>query len=117
MSRPFAPIAIRMPISRVRSVTETSMMFMIPIPPTSSEIEAAEASSTDSVREVSSAVAAISCCERIMKSESWPGWSRCRWRRSASISFCASSTAPRDTADAMNMSIFGLCLSSRMTVV
>ena len=36
MSRPAAPIALRMPISRVRSVTETSMMFMIPIPATSS---------------------------------------------------------------------------------
>ena len=39
-SRATAPIARRMPISRVRSVTETSMMFMIPIPPTSSEIAA-----------------------------------------------------------------------------
>ena len=29
-----------MPISRVRSVTETIMMFMMPIPPTSSEIPA-----------------------------------------------------------------------------
>ena len=34
MSRRFAPIALRMPISRVRSVTDTSMMFMIPMPPT-----------------------------------------------------------------------------------
>ena len=40
MSPPFAPIAIRTPISRVRSVTETSMMFMIPIPPTRSETPA-----------------------------------------------------------------------------
>ena len=32
-----APIAMRMPISRVRSVTDTSMMFMIPMPPTRSE--------------------------------------------------------------------------------
>ena len=117
MSRPFAPIAMRIPISRVRSVTETSMMFMIPMPPTSSEIEAADASRIDSVRDVSSAVAAISCCERIMKSESCPGPSRCLCRRSDSISFCASSTAPRDTAEAMNMSIFELCLSSRITVV
>ena len=30
----FAPIALRIPISRVRSVTETSMMFMMPIPAT-----------------------------------------------------------------------------------
>ena len=34
---PRAPTAFRMPISRVRSVTETSMMFMIPIPPTTSD--------------------------------------------------------------------------------
>ena len=29
-----APSALRMPISRVRSVTDTSMMFMMPMPPT-----------------------------------------------------------------------------------
>ena len=34
-----------MPISRVRSVTETSMMFITPIPPTSSEIAATAPSS------------------------------------------------------------------------
>ena len=46
MSLPRAPIALRMPISRVRSRTETSMMFMIPMPPTMSEIEAMPPSST-----------------------------------------------------------------------
>ena len=40
MSRRRAPSALRMPISRVRSVTDTSMMFMITMPPTSSEIAA-----------------------------------------------------------------------------
>ncbi len=35
-----APMARRTPISRVRSRMLASMMFMIPIPPTSSEIEA-----------------------------------------------------------------------------
>ena len=35
MSRRRAPTALRMPISRVRSVTLTSMMFMMPMPPTS----------------------------------------------------------------------------------
>ena len=40
MSPRRAPSALRMPISRVRSVTLTSMMFMITIPPTTSEIEA-----------------------------------------------------------------------------
>ena len=45
MSRPRAPTALRMPISRVRSRTDTSMMFMIPMPPTMSEIEAMPPSS------------------------------------------------------------------------
>ena len=38
---PVAPTAIRRPISLVRSVTETSIMFMIPIPATSKEKAAA----------------------------------------------------------------------------
>src|SRR5512135_1117640 len=40
MSHVFAPMAMRMPISRVRSVTDTSMMFMMPMPPTRSETDA-----------------------------------------------------------------------------
>ena len=44
MSRRRAPTAMRSPISRVRSVTDTSMMFMMPMPPTSSETEAIAAS-------------------------------------------------------------------------
>ncbi len=44
-----APMALRIPISLVRSVTETSMMFMMPIPPTSSEIAAMPPSSSESV--------------------------------------------------------------------
>src|SRR5205814_7769563 len=39
-SRRFAPSALRIPISLVRSVTETSMMFMITMPPTIKEMEA-----------------------------------------------------------------------------
>ena len=35
----FAPMALRTPISRVRSVTLTSMMFITPIPPTISPTE------------------------------------------------------------------------------
>ncbi len=34
ISRRLAPNALRKPISLVRSVTDTNMMFMIPIPPT-----------------------------------------------------------------------------------
>ena len=45
MSERRAPIALRMPISRVRSVTLTSMMFITPMPPTSSEIAATSPSS------------------------------------------------------------------------
>ena len=40
MARRVAPMARRTPISRVRSMTLASMMFMMPMPPTSSEIEA-----------------------------------------------------------------------------
>ena len=40
MSRRLAPSARRMPISRVRSVTLASMMFMMPIPPTSRDMAA-----------------------------------------------------------------------------
>ena len=36
MSSLRAPIDLRRPISRVRSVTETSMMFMMPMPATTS---------------------------------------------------------------------------------
>ena len=34
--RRFAPMALRTPIYRVRSATETNMMFMMPMPPTNS---------------------------------------------------------------------------------
>src|SRR5204862_450980 len=34
-----APTATRRPISRVRSVTETSITFMMPMPPTTSDID------------------------------------------------------------------------------
>ena len=37
MRRRLAPSALRMPISRVRSVTLTSMMFRMPMPPTTSD--------------------------------------------------------------------------------
>src|SRR5579885_2320427 len=39
MSPRLAPMALRMPISWVRSVTDTSMMFMTPMPPTSKPME------------------------------------------------------------------------------
>ena len=51
---------MRMPISRVRSVTETSMMFMIPTPPTTSEIPAMQASINVSVPVIMPKTLAIS---------------------------------------------------------
>ncbi len=40
MSRRLAPKVRRIPITRVRSVTVASMIFMMPMPPTKSEIAA-----------------------------------------------------------------------------
>jgi hypothetical protein len=48
-----APTAIRIPISWVRSVTETSMMFMTPIPPTTREMTA--------IAEIKSVSVAVVC--------------------------------------------------------
>src|SRR4030042_1440348 len=69
---------MRMPISRVRSVTETSMIFMMPIPPTSRETRAMEPSSRDMTRADSSAAAMSSVRFRTVKSGNCPG--RGRWR-------------------------------------
>ena len=52
MSRPRAPMAMRSPISLVRSVTETYMMFMIPIPPTNKLIPAMAVRTSESMSEV-----------------------------------------------------------------
>ena len=54
MSALRAPTAIRNPISRVRSVTETSIIFIIPIPPTIKETEATAANNILMMREDSS---------------------------------------------------------------
>ena len=49
MSFRLAPTASRIPISRVLSVTETNIMFRMPIPPVASETRATDASKTDNV--------------------------------------------------------------------
>jgi hypothetical protein len=71
-SRARAPTAMRSPISRVRSVTDTSMMFMIPTPPTSSETEATLASSTSIVLADAAIASAISVGCRMLKSSGVP---------------------------------------------
>ena len=55
MSRRRAPMALRTPISRVRSVTDTSMMFITPMPPTSRPMELSTT--------ITSAVTEVSCAE------------------------------------------------------
>ncbi len=93
MSRVLAPTARRRPISRVRSVTETSMMFMIPMPPTISDTDAMAPSRIDITCAELSCAANTSDRLRIVKSSSWPGRMRWRCRSSASISCCAWSMA------------------------
>ena len=73
MSRPLAPTAIRSPISRVRSVTLTSMMFMIPMPPTSRLTPAIPARSIENVLLVSLNVLIMSAAFRMLKSALAPG--------------------------------------------
>ena len=88
---------MRMPISRVRSVTETSMMFMMPMPPTSSEIDAIAASSPDITFVVLDAAVAISVWLRTVKSSSAP-LSLCASRMIPLISSCASVIADASAA-------------------
>ena len=87
MSLGSAPTAMRRPISRVRSVTETSMMFMMPTPPTTREIIATQSSSfvISSVVELIALV--ISVMSRTVKSSGTLG---CRWWRSRSASVICS---------------------------
>ena len=47
MSRRRAPSDLRRPISRMRSVTFVSIMFMMPMPPTNSEIDATDPMSSE----------------------------------------------------------------------
>ena len=93
MSRVRAPTAMRRPISRVRSVTETSMMFMIPMPPTSRLTEATLMSSMVMVFAISTRVAAISSTVRTVKSSSSGPVVRWRWRSRRVISTAVGSTS------------------------
>ena len=63
ITRGDAPRAFRMPISLVRSATETSIMFMMPIPPTSREIPAMAARNVLNVPVMDSAIVARDAAE------------------------------------------------------
>ena len=81
---------MRKPISRVRSVTLTSMIFMIPMPPMSRLMPATAASNRVMMRLLSSCACKISVRLRIWNGSSPPGATLKRWRSS---SFTLSSTA------------------------
>ena len=74
-------MARRMPISRVRSVTETSMMFMMPMPPTIRLTAATAPITAVRIRVVPCSVSEICLVSKMLKLSSA---ARLRWRRSRS---------------------------------
>lgn len=93
-----APSALRTPISRVRSVTDASMTFMIPMPPTTSDTVAMPASSRPNVCVVSFSTSRKSDWFQMEKSSGRPTPSLCDRRRASLISPIAVSIASSDSA-------------------
>src|SRR5438309_10658389 len=91
MSRRRAPSDLRIPISRVRSATAISMMFMMTIPPTTSEMATRPGRATNSTRLILLQKSSTSSEVSSVKLSSWRG--RRRWR--LRITACASSMAAR----------------------
>ena len=77
----FAPIARRTPISRVRSVTETSMMFMMPMPAAKSAMELTAAAPIRIARVNPRNCSTSESLEKISKSSSPPGGTFRTFRR------------------------------------
>src|SRR5256884_675422 len=92
LARRVAPRDLRIPISRVRSVTLMSMMFMITIPPTTMPMATTAGTTVKMTR--------VRLCQKEMspsavsteKSSSWPGRSRCAIRMASSAPSMASAT-------------------------
>ena len=89
MSRRRAPTALRRPISRVRSVTDTSMMFITPMPPTTSEMPAIAPRKTVKVVVTLVAVDSMSVCDCTVKSSLSPTPILCKVRSLAVIAAMA----------------------------
>ena len=102
-----APTDRRSPISRVRSVTDTSMMFMIPMPPTSNETAAMLASRYVIVVVVAVSTLAISSRLRTEKSSGSPATRSCLSRSNALI--CSSMTS-NGTPSAVETMMFCTCV-------
>ena len=81
-----APRALRMPISRVRSVTDTIMIFMMPIPPTMREMAAMLPRNSVSMVVVLVMVSMRLVRLRTVKSSSLSPVMWWRWRSSVSTS-------------------------------
>ena len=75
-----APSALRMPISRVRSVTLTSMMFMITMPPTTSEMQVTGTTMAAIMPSTWSMKPRMASGVSVSKLSGWPGraWKRVR---------------------------------------
>ena len=117
MTGPVAPTAILRPISLVRSVTLTSMMFMMPIPATNSENAAATTSMSVTVSMVDDMVSIISACERMVKSSAASPFSLWLSRSICVSSSMAASLSSSVTAE-QTMLENHVCAASRfMTVV
>ena len=93
MSRSVAPTARRTPISRIRSSTEASMMFMMPMPPTSSEMDAIAPSTTLKI-------VLVRCSWRSSSSGTVISKSTTVLCRRASIR-CATSATPRTSLESV----------------
>ena len=92
---------MRRPISLVRSVTETNMIFMMPMPATSSEKAAATTRMSVTVSMVDDMVSIISACERMVKSSAaspFSLWlSRSIWVSSSMAASLSSSVTAEQT--------------------
>src|SRR6266511_440636 len=92
-SRVRAPTALRSPISRVRSETLTSMMFITPTPPTSSEIPAIEASTMVRIDSTLPTTPRMSPWV-----STWKSWSGCERVTTSRMIRCSSGMSPGEIA-------------------
>ena len=99
MAEFFAPMDIRKPISLVRSVTVTYMMFMMPIQPTNKEIKAMATKTVVIIPVIDDIISSISCWVRTSKSSLPPSGILCETRKILSISSTAASATSSEAAE------------------
>ena len=94
MAERLAPTALRRPISRVRSETETSMMFMMPTPPTSREMPTMPPATIVTITAILLKVARALCSDWTSNVSGWPGrMLRVRRRKNFSSAWASSSVS------------------------